>query len=385
MKSDFNEREDIKVSYEQLRLSMRALVDPMGGKIEDSADRIIATNSDPEIQRAALEWKAQGVPALRESLFQPIPMTALFDTWVLLFQMEDYYTTGDGAESMKSAAPAAVATIRQMEKDYHRMIAGFTVSGDVSEARSFGRKWAGGHPVQGSLAYRESTLTRASEAELPGGFSATGAIADITHTVDDLNRRIEIYSDQAIRQGRWEAELLTMDLSRQLQLDQAMPLATSAVEEVDEISESLAIFADSIAVISSSVEQLVPVVDRLAKVAETTPQIISAERTAAIEAAQLEITRAIETVQEERRIALEHVTTERTAALATVQKTITAERQVVVGQLEEVSTRVIDHALERVTRILIGVLIAVVVILLIGLILARQMIAGLIALKAEAA
>ncbi len=65
------------MSYEQLRLTMRSLVDPMSGQIELSADRIIQTNSDPGIQRAAIEWKAQGVPALRESLFQPAPLRGI--------------------------------------------------------------------------------------------------------------------------------------------------------------------------------------------------------------------------------------------------------------------------------------------------------------------
>lgn len=385
LQSQFNRRDEIKISYEQLRLRMRSLVDPMGGQVENSADRIIATNSDPEIQRAALEWKAQSVPAFRESLFQPNPMTALFDTWVLLFQMENFYTSGDGARTMKSAAPIAAATIREMEREYHQIVRGFTVTGDVSEARAFGRKWASDHPVEGSLAFRESTLTRAGEIDPPGSLSASDAIADITYTVDDLNRRLEIYSDQAVRQARWEAELLTMDLNRQLGLDQAMPLAGKAVNQVAALSTSVEDVADSVAMLSGTVGQIVPVVDRLTKVAETTPALIVAERTAAIEAAQLEITRAIETVEKERGIALNYVTDERVAALSSLQEAITAEREILTRDLETISTRVVDHTFTRVVQLVVGILLALVVILLTGLFLVRRMIAGLIEQKARAA
>ncbi|MEP4078479.1 hypothetical protein [Haloferula sp.] len=372
----FHQSDDVSASYEQIRLRMRSLVDPMGGQIEASADKIFETHSDPGIKRAALEWKAQGVPALRESLFQPEPATALFDTWVLLFQMEGFYQSGNGAKTLGSASSQAVSTIQRMESDYQKVVQDFTVSKDVRKGREFARDWANQHPIQNSISYRESTLTRSTQVEMPDKFSASNAIADMTLTVDDLNRRIEIYSDQVVRQARWEAQLLTMDLSDQLNLDQAVPLASSAVTEVGNV-------ADSIDQLAESIELLVPIVDRVARVTESTPQLIATERSVAIEAAQNEITRAIKTVEKERSITLEHITEERLAALQTLQQTISEERQIMIEEVRTISSQLVDHSLDRVTQLVIGILIAIILILLVGLFLVRQMIAGLIIKQAE--
>src|SRR5262245_15219931 len=56
--------EDIAANPEQLRLRMRSLVQPMCGRITTSADQIIASTTNRQIQRAALVWKIEAVPAL---------------------------------------------------------------------------------------------------------------------------------------------------------------------------------------------------------------------------------------------------------------------------------------------------------------------------------
>jgi len=91
---------DISASFEQARLRVRALVQPMSGVIVASADQILAGTSDPTIRREALRWKIDAVPALREALFQPNPMTAVGDAWVLTFQMTDYFEQGPGAKAL---------------------------------------------------------------------------------------------------------------------------------------------------------------------------------------------------------------------------------------------------------------------------------------------
>ena len=78
---------DVKVNREQLRLRVRSLVGPMAGRVESAADEIVAATTSPTVRLAALEWKIDAVPAMRDSLFQPDPYVALIDSWVLLYQM----------------------------------------------------------------------------------------------------------------------------------------------------------------------------------------------------------------------------------------------------------------------------------------------------------
>ena len=66
---------DVKVNQEQLRLRVRSLVGPMAGRVESAADEIVASTTSPAVRLAALEWKIDAVPAMRDSLFQPDPFS----------------------------------------------------------------------------------------------------------------------------------------------------------------------------------------------------------------------------------------------------------------------------------------------------------------------
>src|SRR4029079_265040 len=106
---------NVGMTQNQLRLRMRGLVGPMCGEIEQAADRIMASTTNRVVQRAALVWKIEAVPELREALFQPDPLTAAIDTWVLCCPMADYFDTGPGKAALGDFSPAAVATCRKME------------------------------------------------------------------------------------------------------------------------------------------------------------------------------------------------------------------------------------------------------------------------------
>src|SRR5262245_10315468 len=71
---------DVSLTTNQVRLRMRALVGPMCSQVEAGADEIIAESPNPSVRLAAMQWKIDAVPALREALFQPEPSTAVLDT-----------------------------------------------------------------------------------------------------------------------------------------------------------------------------------------------------------------------------------------------------------------------------------------------------------------
>ena len=87
------------------------------------------------MQRAALEWKIEAVPEMREALFQPDPLTALIDSWVLSNQMADYFASGPGKMALGEFHPVAAATCRKLEETIAQ-VAGRTGFGDTSKARS---------------------------------------------------------------------------------------------------------------------------------------------------------------------------------------------------------------------------------------------------------
>ena len=148
------------------------------------------------------------------------------------------------------------------------------------------RQWAADHPIKHSIAGRESTLSRVLERDAAGALSTGEVVADITTSVDDLSRRLEVYTEQLVRQARWEADLLKSEILTDVPLDQALPLAERAVRTAEQAAATL--------------DRLAPVVERAVVVAESAPKLITSEREAAIKVLQEELARTIRFMQEER-------------------------------------------------------------------------------------
>jgi hypothetical protein len=333
------------VNREQLRLRMRALVGPMTGAIEAAADEIAASSPDRAVQRAALDWKIQAVPALREALFQPDPSLALMDAWVLLLQMSDYFDRGPGKKSMAGAGTRAAAACRQLEKDITRVAASATVSGDVSKARDFVRQWATDHPITGTIAAREPVLAVSFRRELGDSLTLGGSAAEIAITLDDLNRKFEVYSGQLLRQARWELNWQTGDVLEKLSAERAVPLADRAVVSTERVA--------------AAVDRLVPVLEHAARATDGAPDLLARERQAAVDALAADLSRTFQFAERERLLVLEFLTAERKATLDDLGRGIEGEKRAFSQEAERLSTRVVDHAIDRLERLVRTVLLIV--------------------------
>jgi hypothetical protein len=157
-----------------------------------SADQIAAGTSDPAVRRAALRWKIDAVPALSAALFQPEPMTAVLDGWVFFNQMADFFETGVGKEQLGDSASVAVEASRRLEQQLADVFAAMTVSHDVSGVRAFAKTWAAAHPIRYAIRDRETALGRALERDVPESWSTGEPVAEITTSVDDLNRKLDV-------------------------------------------------------------------------------------------------------------------------------------------------------------------------------------------------
>ena len=339
--------DDLAANEQQIRLRIRALVEPYSGSIVESADRIRVGTTNRAIRREALLWKIEAVPALREALFRPNPLGAIGDTWVLIWQMTDYFEKGRGKQALGDASPIAAATCRYLESELAGVAASITRSGDVSHVRNFTRQWAAEHPIRHSIAARESTLSRVLEREIQETFTAQEIVLDVATTLDDLSHRIDIYSAQLFDQSRWQAELFTMDLAEDYQMERALPLAENAVQSAASVVKVL--------------NRIVPPLETALETVDAAPDIIAKERGAAIEILQQELTRTIQFAQMERIAALEHLTKERVAALTALHEYIVKERRALMEEMKELGREVADHALLRTAQMVAAFLAALFV------------------------
>jgi hypothetical protein len=351
-------QKNIAITQDQLRLQVRAMVDPMCGQVEQSADAIIAGTTDRDVQLAALSWKIDAVPALREALYQPEPIIAGVDTLALCNQMADYFETGAGRQALGPAASAqAAATCRQMADAIDKSMVSATISGDIPKARAVAKKWAAEHPIRHSISDRERLLVRSKDGEAAEALTAGQAISDVTTTMDDLNRKLDVYSKQLFRQGRWEAERFKMQTVAELRVDEAIPLAERAVKSAEQAV--------------ATVDRLAPAVERSLAVAESAPKLVASERDIVIKTAHAEVADALKFAHEERIAALEQVGKERRMALEQLNETIIQQRTQVVADAGKITAREIDYAVRRVTWLVAIVFAAGVALALLGAFFAR--------------
>jgi hypothetical protein len=282
-------------------------------------------------------------------------MTAVLDTWVFFNQMADFFETGVGRGQLGDSAPVAVETCRRLEQEIADVFAAMTESGDVSRVRAFAKSWAAAHPIRYAIPNRETALGRALEREVPWTWSTGEAVADITTSVDDLNRKLDVYSDHLFRQVRWEGQLLGDDLK----LADVPPLAERTAQSVEKAAAAL--------------DRIAPSFERVATVAEGAPALLTSERTAAFDGFGRELTRTIAFLQQERIEALKQITEERIAAVGDLTHTMSEERKALDQDIERVGLELVDHAVWRLAQLVAATLVSLGVGMVGFLVLVRKL------------
>ena len=354
-KIDSRAQTKVAVNANQVRLKMRSLVGPMCGEIERAADEIAAGTAEPAVRRAAIRWKIDAVPTLSAALFQPEPLTAVLDTWVFFNQMAGFFESGPGRKQLGDSAPVAVESCRRLEQEMADVFAVMTASGDVSRVRAFAKSWAADHPIRHAIPDREVALGRALEREVPESWSTGEAVAEITTSIDDLNRKLDVYSDHLFRQARWEAELIGGDLGLA-----EMPARTErAVLSMERAVADL--------------DRLAPSFERAVVVAEGSPAVIASERKAAFDDLGKELTRTIAFLQQERIAALKQVTEERIAAIGGLSEFVSDERKAFDQDIERIGLALVDRVVWRLAQLAAAVMVSLGAGTIVVLLLVRKL------------
>ena len=346
---------ELAIKPNRIRLQMRGLVEPFTGEIEHSADVISAGTPDISVKRAAIRWKIEGVPALRTALFQPNPFSAVADTWVLMYQMANYFESGPGRTDLGPAAPHAVDTCLRMEDELNQLAATFLVSRDTTKVRVAVKKWAMDHPIRYAIRDRETIVGRLTEQDVGLKGTAGDLIAEVDITADDVNREIQIYSAQLFRQASWEAELLKLDFPT----SEVLPMAERAVKTSEHAVNTLDDLAPTI---KTAVEAAATTANAATKLTSDLPTLVASERKAAVEAINEDLRKTLtflhgerivsfEQISRERIAVLQQLDMERMAAAGELREIATNERMALGRDIEQAGLKIVDHALWRLSEL----------------------------------
>jgi ATP-dependent protease HslVU (ClpYQ) peptidase subunit len=186
-------------------------------------------------------------------------------------------------------------------------------------------------------------------------FSFAGSVSELTTSVDDLNRRLEIYSDQLFRQARWEAQLFQSELLGELSSGESIPFAAKLMKSTEQVADFM--------------NRVEPPLDRALIALEDLPKVIDSGREAAVNAFHDEFAQTFQVVREERVAALAQLTAERVAALNDFGDDLVVERRAMTHDIDQISQSMVDHAMWRLAQLaaaMIAVMFLAAVALLLG-------------------
>jgi len=233
-------------SVPELSARNRSLLALYSSEVETAADQIISKSPSPATRRQALAWKAEAIPVLQTSLLNTDPVAAVLDTWVFLFQMSSYMEEPSVKSALGEFHPLVAETISNMKAEMERIVREGAPTANIEGLREKASAWAAAHPIQASLAGRQSLdpdlIKKVGQSDL----GTMASIKGVEENLGDLSARLDSYNAYAPKQARWQAELLLGDLRRDPEVSAAlsnlMVLSSTAAKasgDIDRVPELL--------------------------------------------------------------------------------------------------------------------------------------------------
>jgi len=344
---------ELQQTPEQLRVRVRSLVPLMTGIMESAADRVLDSTTDPQIRLAALRFKANGIPTMYRALFQPDPVAAFLDAWVLVAQMRAHFETGPGQGLPESVRRAALDATALMDAELERFGLAATNRAEVDRAREFAYRFAAKHPLE-SFATRHSTEELLATLTARDAVPMAASIGTLEQDIADVVARLDVLSGTMPRQARWEAELLVYDL---LGVERAAALPADVAGLNQAVLGTAAAIESLPGLVSDEREVMLTAFRAELKTLE---QMVHEQRLAAQEFVSTERATALGQLAGEREAVLAAITAERQAALDALR----AERSAATADLERLSAALVDRVFLRVAQLLAGIAFVVMLGLL---------------------
>ena len=310
--SSLKTTKNVQSSAPELSSRNQSMLALYSAEIEVAADRIISESPSPAAQRQALVWKAEAIPAMQASLLNTDPVAAVLDTWAFIFQMTAYMERPALKQKLGESYPVVAETLRNMDAEMEQVVRLGAPTANVADLRQRVVAWAEAHPIQASLAGRQSVdpdvIKKAGQSDL----GMTTSIKTLAEAMGDFTARLDSYNAYLPKQARWQAELLLTDFTHDPQISTAM--------------SNFAVLSDSAAKASGNIDRLPALVDQTRKAFEAN---VDGERLSAQAFVREERLSTLFALQQERIATVDALHTERLATTAQIRE----EREAALKEL----------------------------------------------------
>src|SRR5262245_34001872 len=311
----------VGVSANVLRLRVNQLVDRGAGRIEETADRLIAESKDAAVRRRALLVKVDVIPALYTAGFRADPLAAAMDVWGFAFQFNQYVESGAGRNAFGPQQSLVLACARDLLADADTVIKGIAIRPEYFDAaRTRVQGWAASNPVEDPFSSRASGAAvvadlRSDERDV---FVAVGAVSDL---LEDLSERLNAYAAHLPKPARREAEILRTEMTGANSVEGALgdlrevgAVARRAQALMEDVPNLFTTERDMLA------EERRTILTDINAQRRQTLEFMTSERREVLAAARQERVALVAAVQEERAVLLAALRQERIETLVELDK-----------------------------------------------------------------
>jgi hypothetical protein len=235
---------ELKMSPQELRIRVRAMIRPVLGSVEESADQIIVNTSDPGVRRGFLVAKIEMTTTMLSTLLRSDPVLALADAWGYAYQIEAFLKRPDIQGKYGQSAIKATAVIHHIDGMFRELVASTQSVESADTFAAYIRRWADQTPIEGAL-YRRMSMD--SEVAVALGKAKSGgawsALGNLEETTADVMTRMDFYTMYLPRLARWEAELGADDLIRGMdpqRLGSEVERITGSLGRIAALTETIA-------------------------------------------------------------------------------------------------------------------------------------------------
>jgi hypothetical protein len=361
-----------KVTSSAAELSSRnqSILSLYSGEVEAAADKIILESPSPVAKRQALVWKAEAIPVLQTTLLNTDPLAAVLDTWVFLYQMDSYMNRPEIKQRLGDSHSGVIETLRNMDAQMTNLVRQGAPTANVADIGEKAKRWAEAHPIQTSLAGRQSVdaevIRRVGETDM-GSMASIQALGE---SLGDLTARMDSYNVYLPKQARWQAELLLRDIASDPQVKTAFSnvgaLSTALAKTSSSLDRMPELMGETRQAINSDVTgQRLATQTFLRNERLETLQALKQERIATVAALDRERLAGTADLRTERQILLNESRNQEAAILQSVN----ASTEKAIQDIDRRSRILIDHFFVRALEL---VLFTLAVCALIGWILLRR-------------
>jgi hypothetical protein len=230
---------NVKSTAPVLSSRNQSLLAQYSAEIEAAADRIISESSSPAAQRQALVWKSEAVPVMQSCLLNTDPIAAVLDTWAFIFQMTAYMERPALKQKLGESYPVVAETLRNMEAEMEQLVLLGAPTANVTDLRQRVCAWAEAHPIQDSLAGRQSVDPDVIQKVGQSDLGMTASIKTLAEGLGDFTARLDFYNVYLPKQARWQAQLLLTDFTHDPQISTALSNISALSNTAEEASSSI--------------------------------------------------------------------------------------------------------------------------------------------------